>query len=104
MQLVDDVRPHEWLTATGAASKLRPLRRQPLSLQRYRCSLCGTMWIRELDPLQPLQDSWICLHEAQSILDPVSVSAQKVKAPVHADKANQQQNAVESDLFEHRFS
>jgi hypothetical protein len=103
MQLADDVRPHEWLTATGAASKLRPLRRQPLSLQRFRCSLCGTTWIRELDPLHQTQHSWICLRQAQSILDPVSVSDQKVKAPVPADKADQQQNAVESDLFEHRF-
>ena len=104
MQLADDDQPHKWLTATGAASKLRPLGGQLVSLQRYRCSLCETTWLRELDPSQPRQESWICLYEAQNILDPASVSHPKTNPSATADKAHQDQRAVGFEVFTHRFS
>ena len=104
MQNAENVTPHEWLLATGNASKLRPLRRQPVVLQRYRCTKCDANWVRERDPLNPVQDSWICLYHASSILDPVSLSHQTTEASVLTRSAEPENYAVGSTAFTHRFT
>jgi hypothetical protein len=72
MQLGDTVQPHDGLRITEGQTRLRPVGRRPVLLQRYGCRLCNTNWLRELDPLRPEHSDWICLYQASSILDPVS--------------------------------
>ncbi|SIT47864.1 conserved hypothetical protein [Paraburkholderia piptadeniae] len=49
-------------------------------LQRYRCRICSTNWLLELDPLQPEHPDWACLYQASGILDPVSAAHQGTRA------------------------
>jgi hypothetical protein len=72
MQLGDTVQPHDGLRIANGQTRLRPLGRRPVLLQRYCCRICNTNWLRELDPLQPEHSEWVCLYQASSILDPVS--------------------------------
>ena len=72
MQMEDAIEPHEGLQTVHAPTRLRPLGRRPVLLQRYCCRICSTNWLVERDPLEPERADWVCLYQASSILDPVS--------------------------------
>lgn len=106
MRLAVNVKPHAALAARPRAVKIRPLRRQPLVLQSYECSQCGTRWLSEHDPLSTVEDSWICLYLADSIFDPVSVTHQKPKpaAGVRAAKDTSTSESNERNFGDEVFS
>lgn len=72
MQRGDALQPPHGLWIINGQTRLRPLGRRPVLLQRYCCRKCNTNWLLELDPLQPEHKEWVCLYQASSILDPVS--------------------------------
>ena len=80
MQLGDTLEPHFGLQITLGPTRLRPLGRRPVLLQRYCCRICSTNWLLEFDPLQPDHPDWVCLYQASSILDPVSVAHQGTRS------------------------
>jgi hypothetical protein len=106
MQVGDTVTPHDGLLAAHSPRKLRPLGRQPLLVQPYRCRLCETNWLHELDPTHPELSDWVCLYQASSILDPVSIYHQRTRTSAVAARASQAETARDtpSELLSHRFS
>ena len=80
MQLGDTLKPHDGLRITHGPTRLRPLGRRPVLLQRYCCRICSTNWLLEFDPLQPEHPDWVCLYQASSILDPVSAAHQGARS------------------------
>jgi hypothetical protein len=99
MQLRDAIKPHDALRITHGPTRLRPLGRRPVLLQRYCCSICSTNWLLELDPLQPDQADWVCLYQASSILAPVSAVHQATR-PLVAPSVNGRTDAARDTLFE----
>jgi len=61
-----------WLVETRSPARLRPLGRPAVVVQFYCCSLCGTNWLSESDPLGSGTAEWVCLYNASSVLAPVS--------------------------------
>jgi hypothetical protein len=82
MQMEDAVEPHEGLQVAHAPTRLRPLGRRPVLLQRYCCRICSTNWLLERDPLDPERPEWVCLYQASSILDPVSAVHQVTRSTI----------------------
>ncbi|PLZ02116.1 hypothetical protein CY652_12120 [Burkholderia sp. WAC0059] len=55
--------------------------RRPVVLTRYCCGLCGTQWLHDADPLQPVGQRWICLERAASVLAPLTIRLSATIAP-----------------------
>jgi len=96
MQLGDTVEPHSGLQVVGRQTRLRPLGRRPVLLQRYCCRVCKANWLLERDPLQPEHWKWVCLYRASSILDPVSAMRQGTRLS-HAPSTTVQLDAVRGE-------
>ncbi|RFU44516.1 hypothetical protein [Paraburkholderia sp. DHOC27] len=73
-------------------------------LQPYRCGLCGTNWLLELELLQPSHREWICLYQASSILAPVSANHQRTRSSEVAAEDGQTMQEIPSGLFSQSFS
>ena len=63
---------HAWLTERRSPTRLHRLGRPPVVVRHFRCSLCGTNWLSESDPLQSGNVEWLCLHYASNVIAPVS--------------------------------
>lgn len=65
--------PHRALAPAGRPTKLRPVLRRPVRVTRYRCGMCKTNWMLDLDPSNANDSGWIWLGRATSVLEPPSV-------------------------------
>ncbi len=64
---------HAWLAEAHSPTRLRRLGRPAVVVRLFRCSQCYTNWLAEIDPLQPDNVDWLCLHSASNVLAPVSM-------------------------------
>jgi hypothetical protein len=106
MQLSDTVQPHDGLRVVVGQTRLRPLGRRPVLLQRYCCHVCNTNWLLERDPQQPEHSEWVCLYQASSILDPVSAGHQDTHPPIHPSTTGRPDAAcgATTELLHHSLS
>jgi hypothetical protein len=104
MQSAAIATPHNGLVAKHNATKLRPLRGRPLVLQTYECSNCGTRWLYERAPLDATLDGWTCLHYAQTILDPVSVTHETPKHVAPGRKSPRENHSADAVSLTTKFT
>ncbi|WP_131542601.1 hypothetical protein [Paraburkholderia hospita] len=106
MQLGDALKPHDRLLYTRSPAMLRPLGRRPVELQHLCCQICSTNWLLELDPLRAEQAEWVCLYQATSILDPVSIFHQRGLSSGLATKADSSGTMSDrsAEKLAHRFT
>ena len=94
-----------WLVETRSPARLRPLGRPAVVVQFYCCSLYGTNWLSESDPLGSGTAEWVCLYNASSVLAPVSVLHPGPACPSRtpAFEAGLDNHASPTELPRHSF-